>query len=87
MAVNTEARAALVFLILYTILFVLLILGYVTRRLRLRSRYTIITLHVAIRLAAQSTGLAFGLLGFSNIGILVAYFTLYARTRYHVILS
>ncbi|KAG6889798.1 hypothetical protein C0992_004063 [Termitomyces sp. T32_za158] len=80
MAVNTETRAALVFLVLYTILFVLLILGYATMRLRLRSRYTLITLHVAIRLAAQSTGIAFGLLGYSNIGVLIAYFTLYVTT-------
>ncbi|KAG5350049.1 hypothetical protein C0989_000477 [Termitomyces sp. Mn162] len=86
MAFNTEARAALVFLILYTVLFVLLILGYLAGRLRLRSRYTLIAFHVAIRLAAQSTGLAFGILGFSNIGVLIAYFTLNTEGYFTLVL-
>ncbi|KAG6872386.1 hypothetical protein C0995_010138 [Termitomyces sp. Mi166 len=84
MAFNTEARAALVFLVLYTILFVVLIHGYVTGRLGLRSRYSLVTFHVAIRLAAQSTGLAFGILGYSNIGVLIAYFTLWHYHNFEV---
>jgi hypothetical protein len=76
MALNTEASAALVFLILYAVLFVAMAYGYVTRRIRLRSRHTIIFFHVAIRLASQATGLAFGILGYSATNLLVAYFIL-----------
>jgi hypothetical protein len=76
MTLNTEASAALVFLILYAILFVILFLGYVTGCLRLRSRYSIILFHVTIRLASQATGLAFGIVGYSGTSLLVAYFIL-----------
>jgi cytochrome b561 len=76
MALNTEASAALVFLILYAILFVILFLGYLTGRLRWRSRYSIILFHVTIRLASQATGLAFGIVGYSGTSLLVAYFIL-----------
>ena len=79
MGLNTEASAALVFLILYTILFVLLLLGYLTGRLRLRSRYSIIMFHVIVRLASQATGLAFGIVGYSATDLLVAYFILYVH--------
>jgi cytochrome b561 len=77
MGLNTEASAALVFLILYAILFTLLLLGYLTGRLRVRSRYSIIMFHVVIRLASQATGLAFGIVGYSATDLLVAYFILY----------
>ncbi|KAG6852598.1 hypothetical protein C0991_010705 [Blastosporella zonata] len=77
---DAGARAALVFLVLYTILFVFLLFGYATRRLPVRSRYSIIAGHVALRLAAQAVGLAFGLVIDYNsnkaIGLLVAYFAL-----------
>ncbi|KAG6814992.1 hypothetical protein H0H87_005981 [Tephrocybe sp. NHM501043] len=86
MAFNAEASAALIFLILYVILFVLLVLGYATGRLRFRSRYSIITLHVALRLASQATGLAFGLVGYSNVGLLVAYFVLGAEGYFTLVL-
>lgn len=76
MGLNTEASAALVFLILYTILFVIMLLGYLTGRIRLRSRYTIIIFHVTVRLASQATGVAFGVVGYSATNLLVAYFIL-----------
>jgi hypothetical protein len=77
MGLNAEAIAALVFLILYAILFIFLFLGYVTGRLPGRSRYSIIMFHVIVRLSSQATGLAFGVIGFSNPQLLVAYFILY----------
>ncbi|KAG6909512.1 hypothetical protein DXG01_017069 [Tephrocybe rancida] len=86
MALNAESIAALVFLILYVIIFVILVLGYATGRLRLRSRYTIITFHVAFRLASQATGLAFGIIGYSNVGLLVAYFVLGAEGYFTLVL-
>lgn len=76
MALNTEASAALVFLILYAILFFFMIIGYLTRRISLRSRYSVILFHVTIRLASQGTGLAFGIVGYNNTSLLVAYFIL-----------
>ena len=76
MGLNTEATAALVYLILYTILLAFLLFGYVTERLRLRSRYTVILFHVTVRLASQGTGLAFGVVGYVNTSLLVAYFIL-----------
>jgi hypothetical protein len=80
MGLNTEASAALVFLILYAILFVVMFLGYVTRRLRLASRHTVVFFHITVRLASQATGLAFGIVGYSNISLLVAYFILGERS-------
>ena len=83
MGLNGETSAALVFLILYTILFIFLLVGYIGRYLSWRSRYSIILFHVTIRLASQATGVAFGIIGFKNINILVAYFILYALLFYH----
>ena len=76
MGLNTEASAALVFLVLYTILFAFMLYGYATRRLGFRSRYSVILFHVTIRLASQATGLAFGVVGYANTSLLVAYFIL-----------
>jgi len=76
MGLNTEASAALVYLFLYIILFAFILYGYATRHLTLRSRFTIILFHVTIRLASQATGLAFGVVGYSNTQLLVAYFIL-----------
>jgi cytochrome b561 len=78
MSFNAETIAALVFLILYSILFVILLAGYLTRRLKVKSRYGIIFFHVTIRLASQATGLAFGIVGVSATSLCIAYFTLYA---------
>lgn len=82
MGLNNEAAAALIYLVLYAIVFVLLILGYITRSLKLRSRYTVLTFHVTVRLAAQATGLAFGIAG-TNPNLLIAYFVL-GGTHYFI---
>ncbi|KZP03623.1 hypothetical protein FIBSPDRAFT_844783 [Athelia psychrophila] len=87
MGLNNEATAALIYLVLYTIIFVSLILGYITRRLKLRSRYSVLTFHVTVRLAAQATGLAFGIIGFSNPNLLIAYFVLGAEGYFTLVLS
>lgn len=76
MGLNTEASAALVYLVLYTILFAIMLYGYATRHFRFGSRYTVILFHVTIRLASQATGLAFGVVGYANTSLLVAYFIL-----------
>jgi cytochrome b561 len=76
MGLSTETSAALVFLILYTILFVILLIGYLTGRLKLQSCYGVIVFHVTIRLASQATGVAFGIVGYSATRLHVAYFIL-----------
>jgi len=86
MALNTEASAALVFLILYFILFALMLVGYVAHRLRFRSRYTLIFFHIAVRLASQATGLAFGIIGYAQTDLLVAYFILGAEGYFTLVI-
>lgn len=76
MTINTETSAALVFLILYALIFIFMLFGYSTGRLILRSRYTIILFHVSLRLASQATAVAFGIVGFADPHLLVAYFVL-----------
>ena len=76
MGLNTETVAAVVFLTLYAILFILLLLGCLTRRIRLRSRYSIIFFYVMVRLASQCTGVAFGIKGYTAINLLIAYLIL-----------
>src|SRR5580704_5093315 len=53
MGLKAEATAALVFLILYAILFVFLLLGCVTSRIRVRSRYGGIMFYIIVCLASQ----------------------------------
>jgi len=65
-----------VYLVLYAILFAFMLYGYATGHLRFRSRYTVVLFHVMVRLASQATGLAFGVVGYSNTSLLVAYFIL-----------
>jgi hypothetical protein len=84
MGLNTEASAALVFLVLYTILFALMIYGYASRHLLFRSRYSVILFHVTIRLASQATGLAFGIVGYANTSLLVAYFILGGKYFFYI---
>jgi len=86
MGLNAEASAALVYLVLYTILLAFLLFGYVTGRLRLRSRYTVILFHVTVRLASQASGLAFGVVGYANTSLLVAYFILGAEGYFTLVL-
>jgi hypothetical protein len=76
MGLDTEASTEFVFLILYAILFSILLFGYLTRRLRLRSRYTIVLFHVMMRLATKVTGFTFGVVGYVNTSLLVSYFIL-----------
>ena len=76
MGLTTEATTALVYLVLYTILFSYLFYGYATRHLTFGSRYTVILFHVTIRLPSQATGFAFGVVGYSNTNLLVAYLVL-----------
>ena len=52
---------------------------YIGKRIKFASRWTVIYSHVILRLAAQATGLAFGVSGYKAIGVLIAYFVLGAE--------
>ena len=82
---NSLALSTLIFLILYVILFFILLAGYHTKRIKLRSRYSLITFHVLIRLASQSVGLAFGIIGFKSFNLLIAYLILGAEVSCFVL--
>jgi hypothetical protein len=72
MALNPWGIGSAVFLALYTLLFVFLVVNYITRRFRFKSRWSLLLFHVTIRLAAQGVGIGFAVKGFSAVGLLVA---------------
>ncbi|KAJ7174873.1 hypothetical protein C8R46DRAFT_1081947 [Mycena filopes] len=80
------AGAALVFLVLYFFVFVWLIFGYATHRLKWRSRWSMLLFHVTIRLASQACGIGFAILAFRNIGMFVAFLTLGAEGYFTLVL-
>lgn len=48
-----DAGAALVFAILYSVLFVWMLAGYITGRFKIRSRWSLLFFHVTIRVVSQ----------------------------------
>jgi hypothetical protein len=48
-----DAGAALVFAILYSILFIWMLAGYITGRFKVRSRWSLLFFHVTIRVVSQ----------------------------------
>lgn len=53
--------------------------GYLTGRLKWKSRYSLLFFHVTIRVASQGCGIAFGVLGFENVNVFLAYLILGAE--------
>jgi hypothetical protein len=53
--------------------------AYVTKRIKWRSRYSLLFFHVAIRVASQACGVVFGVLGFENTNVFLAYLILGAE--------
>lgn len=76
---TAEAGAALVFLILYVLLWTYMTAMYARKRYEWKSRYTILYLHTSIRVASQACGLAFAILAWRNIDVFVAYLILSAE--------
>lgn len=70
------AGAALVFAVLYSVILGWLVFHFATRRFSFNSRWTLLLLHVLIRVVSQALGVAFGVLVFDNIGIFIAYLVL-----------
>ena len=52
---------------------------YYTKALKWRSRYSLLYFHVIVRIASQACGVAFGINGFSNMGVFLAYLILGAE--------
>jgi hypothetical protein len=53
--------------------------GYMTHRLKWKSVYSWLFFHVTIRVASQGCGVAFGILGFENTDVFLAYLILGAE--------
>ncbi|KDR73327.1 hypothetical protein GALMADRAFT_729940 [Galerina marginata CBS 339.88] len=74
-----EASAALVFLILYVGIFSWMLWAYLTKHIKWGSRWFILFFHVAIRVASQACGLVFGIQGWANSNVLLAFLILGAE--------
>ncbi|KAK7018275.1 hypothetical protein R3P38DRAFT_3200638 [Favolaschia claudopus] len=81
-----EAGAALIFLVLYLLLFIFLLFKYINRSIQLKSRWTVLFLHILIRLASQGCGIGFGLTGFANTGLFLAFLVLGAEGYFSLVL-
>lgn len=78
MSLSSLTISSIVFLVLYFTLLLVLIAGYLTKRIKLRSRYTLVLFHVTLRVAAQGVGIGFGVKGFEESGLLIGYLILAA---------
>ncbi|KAF8903423.1 hypothetical protein CPB84DRAFT_1746138 [Gymnopilus junonius] len=81
-----EAGAALTFLILYVAIYMWMTWAYLTKRIKWRSRYSLLFFHVTIRVASQACGVAFGVLGFANTNVFLAYLILGAEGYFTLVL-
>ncbi|KAJ7153075.1 hypothetical protein C8R43DRAFT_453046 [Mycena crocata] len=81
-----EAGTALAFLIGYLVVFAWMLFAYLTHRIRWRSRYSLIFFHVIVRIASQGLGIAFGILGFRNTNVFLAFLILGAEGYFSLVL-
>jgi hypothetical protein len=71
--VNKDIAGVSVFLVLYAAILAWMLFLAVTRRIKLKTRWSLLLLHMVIRVASQAVGVAFYVLAFRNIGVFVAY--------------
>ncbi|KAJ6529089.1 hypothetical protein DFH09DRAFT_1327527 [Mycena vulgaris] len=81
-----EAGTALAFLIGYLVVFAWMLFAYLTHLIKWRSRYSLIFFHIIVRIASQGCGIAFGILGFRNTGVFLAFLTLGAEGYFSLVL-
>ncbi|KAJ7060191.1 hypothetical protein C8F01DRAFT_1141744 [Mycena amicta] len=81
-----EAGAALAFLIGYFAIFLCMLYGFLTHKIKWRSRYLALLTHVTIRLASQGCGVGFGILGFRNTNLFLAFLILGAEGYFSLVL-
>ncbi|PWN20496.1 hypothetical protein BCV69DRAFT_283382 [Microstroma glucosiphilum] len=79
--------ASIVFLILYFAALIILLAGLATRRISIKSRWSLLLFHVCIRLAAQCVGIAFGVLSFNARPLLIAYLVTSTEGYFTLVLS
>ncbi|CAK5270687.1 unnamed protein product, partial [Mycena citricolor] len=63
-----------------------MLFAYLTHRIKWRSRYSLLFFHVTIRLASQGCGIAFGMLGFANTSVFLAFLILGAEGYFSLVL-
>ncbi|KAF7343954.1 hypothetical protein MVEN_01684400 [Mycena venus] len=83
---TAEAGTALAFLIGYLVVFAWMLFAYLTHLIKWRSRYSLIFFHIIVRIASQGLGIAFGVLGFSNTGVFLAFLILGAEGYFSLVL-
>ncbi|KAL1404837.1 hypothetical protein Q8F55_008447 [Vanrija albida] len=76
---TNEAAAALVFGIVYLIMWLYMAYMYATKQYRWNSRWSVLFFHATLRVASQACGVAFGILAWSNVDVFVAYLILGAE--------
>ncbi|KAJ7915341.1 hypothetical protein B0H13DRAFT_2000495 [Mycena leptocephala] len=81
-----EAGAALAFLIGYLAIFGWMLFAFLTQRIKWRSRYALLFFHVTIRVASQACGVGFGVLGFANTNLFLAFLILGAEGYFSLVL-
>ncbi|KAJ7257807.1 hypothetical protein C8J57DRAFT_1185760 [Mycena rebaudengoi] len=81
-----EAGAALTFLIGYLAVFVWMLYAYLTHRIKWCSRYSLLFFHVTIRVASQACGIGFGILGFKNTDLFLAFLILGAEGYFSLVI-
>ncbi|KAJ6554234.1 hypothetical protein B0H19DRAFT_1152935 [Mycena capillaripes] len=85
-AFTGAAGAALAFLIGYLAVFGWMLFAFLTHRIKWRSRYALLFFHVTVRVAAQGCGIAFGILGFKNTNLFLAFLILGAEGYFTLVM-
>nr|GAT51318.1 predicted protein [Mycena chlorophos] len=83
---NSDSGAALLFLLLYICVFLWILSMRMRGNIQLRSRWSILLLHVAVRMASQACGIGFTVLSFSNINVFLAFLVLSAEGYFTLVL-
>ncbi|KAJ7493703.1 hypothetical protein FB451DRAFT_1122272 [Mycena latifolia] len=83
---TAEAGTSLAFLIGYLVVFAWMLFAYLTHLIKWRSRYSLIFFHIVVRIASQGCGIAFGILGFRNTSVFLAFLILGAEGYFSLVL-
>ncbi|WVQ95282.1 hypothetical protein IAU59_002377 [Kwoniella sp. CBS 9459] len=86
MSLHGEGIGGVVFLTLYTFNFLILLYGFFSRRISIKSVYAFLLFHVILRLSAQSVSVAIGTKDHLVPGLLIAFFVLGAEGYFSLVL-
>ncbi|WWD19424.1 hypothetical protein CI109_103884 [Kwoniella shandongensis] len=86
MGLHGEGIGGVIFLALYSVNFSLLMFGFFTRRISIKSVYAFLLFHVLLRLGAQSVAVALGTQKRLNENLLIAFFVLGAEGYFSLVL-